>query len=434
MVVVPVDALLLAAPATWAPQQARAHLVMALLGVALLTGGSRYRARLHLSVLDELPVLAGRLLTAAAVVATAIALRHEQDAVTAFLVNAAIALALVLGGRFLTGQLIAAGRRRRITQHRTILLGGGALAAELAQVLDAHPGYGLAVVGFVDEGLDCVAEAVVPQLGGLADLDRLIRATAADVLLVADGDFAERDLLDVVRTPATQACDLLMVPRMHHFALQTGLGDHIGSIPIMRVRTPRLRGPARMLKRAFDVVVAGVALVLLAPVVAMCCVAVLVEGGRGVIFRQPRVGRDGVVFDCLKLRSMRPASELDAATTWSVATDDRLGPVGRLLRRTSLDELPQLWNILRGEMTLVGPRPERPHFVDRFSAEYDHYARRHRVQAGLTGLAQVSGLRGDTSIADRARFDNYYIEHWSLWLDIKIIVRTFAEVVLARGR
>ena len=108
--------------------------------------------------------------------------------------------------------------------------------------------------------------------------------------------------------------------------------------------------------------------------------------------------------------------------------------MGRFLRRTSLDELPQLWNILRGDMTLVGPRPERPHFVDRFSAEFDHYAHRHRVQAGLTGLAQVSGLRGDTSIADRVRFDNYYIEHWSLWLDIKIILRTFAEVLLARGR
>jgi lipopolysaccharide/colanic/teichoic acid biosynthesis glycosyltransferase len=117
-----------------------------------------------------------------------------------------------------------------------------------------------------------------------------------------------------------------------------------------------------------------------------------------------------------------------------VAGDDRVGPVGRFLRRTSLDELPQLWNILRGDMTLVGPRPERPHFVHRFSAEYDRYAHRHRVQAGLTGLAQVSGLRGDTSIADRARFDNYYIEHWSLWLDIKIIVRTFSEVLFARGR
>jgi lipopolysaccharide/colanic/teichoic acid biosynthesis glycosyltransferase len=161
---------------------------------------------------------------------------------------------------------------------------------------------------------------------------------------------------------------------------------------------------------------------------------VRIESGPGVIFRQTRVGRNGVLFECLKIRSMRPADEVESATNWSVADDSRVGRAGRFLRRTSLDELPQLWNILRGDMTLVGPRPERPHFVDKFSVEFDRYAHRHRVQAGLTGLAQVSGLRGDTSIADRARYDNYYIEHWSLWLDIKILIRTFFQMVNARGR
>jgi exopolysaccharide biosynthesis polyprenyl glycosylphosphotransferase len=434
MVVLPVDLAMLLAPAFWATERWRAHAVMAVLGVALLTGGARYRARLHLSVLDELPTLLARLSTAAAVIATVIALRHEQAAVTGFLVHAALATGLVVVGRVASNGLVAAGRRRGVSQHRTVVVGGGALAAELAQILGRHRRYGLSVVGFVDDGRDCVAGAVVPQLGGLADLDAAIAVHGADVLLVADGDFAERDLLEVVRTPRARRCDLLVLPRMHHFAMQTGLGDHIGSVPVYRVRTPNLRGPARMLKRGFDVVVAGGALVLTVPLVAVCALAVFLEGGPGVIFRQPRVGRDGVVFDCLKLRSMRPADAADAATTWSVATDSRVGPVGRVLRRTSLDELPQLWNIVRGDMTLVGPRPERPHFVDRFSAEIDHYARRHRVQAGLTGLAQVSGLRGDTSIADRARFDNYYIEHWSLWLDIKIIIRTFAEVLFARGR
>ena len=434
MVVLPVDVVLLALPALWAPLQARAHVSMALLGLALLTGGGRYRARLHLSVLDELPALVGRLLTAGAIVAIFIALRHEQDSVVAFLVNALLAIGLVIAGRLVTSQLISTGRRARVTRHRTILIGGGALAAELTQILHDHPRYGLSVVGFVDDGPDCVAGAFTPQLGGLTDLDAAIAAHRADVLLIADGDFAERMLLDVVRTPAASRCDLLVVPRMHHFAMQTGHGDHIGSIPVYRIRTPNLRGPARLLKRAFDVLMAGTALLLVSPVLGVCALAVRLEGGPGVIFRQARVGLDGKKFDCLKLRSMRPANADDSATTWSIATDNRVGPVGRILRRSSLDELPQLWNIVRGDMTLVGPRPERPHFVDRFSAEYERYAHRHRVQAGLTGLAQVSGLRGDTSIADRARYDNYYIEHWSLWLDIKIIMRTFSEVLFVRGR
>ena len=434
MVVLPVDFVLLALPALWAPLQTKAHVSMAVLGLVLLTGGGRYRARLHLSVLDELPALTGRLLVAGAIVAIVIALRHEQASVTLFLVNAAIAIGLMVVGRFVTTQLILLGRRQRVTRHRTIIVGGGALAAELVQILGEHPTYGLSAIGFVDEGQGHVAEALVPRLGTLADLDAAIESRDADVLLIADGDFAERVLLDVVRTPVASRCDLLLVPRMHHFAMQTGLGDHIGSIPVYRIRTPNLRGPARLLKRAFDVAVSGLLLVVVAPVLAVCALAVRLEGGPGVIFRQARVGRDGVLFDCLKLRSMRPANTTDSATTWSIANDSRVGSVGRLLRRTSLDELPQLWNIFRGDMTLVGPRPERPHFVDRFSAEYDRYAHRHRVQAGLTGLAQVSGLRGNTSIADRARYDNYYIEHWSLWLDIKIVIRTFSEFLFASGR
>ena len=125
---------------------------------------------------------------------------------------------------------------------------------------------------------------------------------------------------------------------------------------------------------------------------------------------------------------MSPVDETDSATTWSVADDARVGPVGRFIRRTSIDELPQLWNVLRGDMTIVGPRPERPFFAEKFAAEHPLYGNRSRMPAGLTGLAQVSGLRGDTPIADRARFDNYYIENWSLWLDTKVLLRTVREV------
>jgi exopolysaccharide biosynthesis polyprenyl glycosylphosphotransferase len=434
MVVQPLDAALVMMPALWHPGHWRASVVMAALFLLMLADGSRYRARLHLSVLDELPFLATRLFTAAALVATVIALRHEQEAVTTFLEDVVVSVCLVLLGRVVITQLILWSRRRRLTVHRTILIGGGPLAAELAHILGHHPRYGLQVAGFVDDGTSGVAEEVTPRLGGPGNLDGIVRATQADVLIVADGLFSERALLDMVRTPACLSCDLLIVPRLHHFHTQTGLADHVGSIPIMRIRTPRLSGVALGIKRAFDVILSGLLLVGLAPVLTVCALAVWIESGPGVIFRQCRVGRNGELFNCLKFRSMRPGDSQEAATNWSIADDQRVGKVGRFLRRSSLDELPQLWNVMRGDMTLVGPRPERPHFVEQFSATYDRYAHRHRVRAGMTGFAQVSGLRGDTPISDRARYDNYYIENWSLWLDLKILIRTVAEVPFGRGR
>jgi exopolysaccharide biosynthesis polyprenyl glycosylphosphotransferase len=441
MLVLPVDALTGAAPMIWQPHYYRAFAALALITVALVCGGGRYRARLHLSVLDELPLLLGRLLVAIALVAAVFALRHDDLGVMEFVGASLASVALVVAGRFLTTAVVLTARRRRVVAHRTMLIGGGDVSREVATLLARYPRYGLAVAGYVDSAGPTRSTAVtegptgpLPYLGSLDDLDDLVRAHGVDVLLVGDGAFREEDLLDRVRTPATEDCDLLVVPRLHAFATASGTADHIGSLPVMRIRTPALAGPAWRLKRAFDVVVSALVLAVLSPVLLACAVAVRREGGPGILFRQERIGRDGRPFECLKFRSMRPASETEAATRWTVARDPRIGPVGRVLRATSLDELPQLWNILRGEMTIVGPRPERPHFVERFSAEHPRYGHRHRVPAGLTGLAQVSGLRGDTPISDRARFDNYYIENWSLWLDAKVLLRTVAEVVLARGR
>lgn len=433
MLVPLVDFVLIMLPLLWRPHQVHAVVAMAVLGTLFLTGGGRYRARLHLSVLDELPTILTRMLTATAAVAAVILYLHQREAVITFLETACQAIALLVVGRVITTRLIGFARRRGIAQYHTILIGGGPMAAELAKILEQHPVYGLKVDGFVDDGEHFPAEDHLPRLGRLSDLDIAVETTNASTLLVADGNFDERELMDAVRTEECQAADLLVVPRMHHFHTQTGMADHIGSIPIMRIRNPNLQGPARLIKRAFDIAFAITALSVLSPLLITAALAVRLEGGPGVIFRQVRVGRDGKQFELLKFRSMRPADECESQTKWCVATDDRIGPVGRFLRSTSIDELPQLWNIVRGDMTLVGPRPERPHFVELFSAQYDRYAQRHRVQAGLTGFAQVSGLRGDTSIAERARHDNFYIENWSLWLDIKIILRTFREVLLRRG-
>ena len=187
-------------------------------------------------------------------------------------------------------------------------------------------------------------------------------------------------------------------------------------------------------KRALDVTLSGIALFLLSPIMLACALAVRIETGPGVIFRQTRVGIGGRTFTLMKFRSLKPATVEESQTQWSISHDDRVGPVGRFLRRSSLDELPQLINVLKGDMSLVGPRPERPHFVQEFSRSSERYTDRHRVQTGLTGHAQVNNLRGDTSIDDRVRFDNYYIENWSLWGDIKIMFRTIAAVTRAEPR
>ena len=147
-----------------------------------------------------------------------------------------------------------------------------------------------------------------------------------------------------------------------------------------------------------------------------------------------RIGKDGREFELLKLQTMKPVTESTSNTTWTVThASDRLGPIGKFMRKSSLDELPQLWNILRGDMSFVGPRPERPFFVDQFSEQYAHYDDRHRMTAGLTGLAQIYDLRGDTSIDDRARFDNRYADHWSLWGDVKIVLKTVPKVFKGSG-
>jgi exopolysaccharide biosynthesis polyprenyl glycosylphosphotransferase len=435
MLALPVDFGMAVAPAPWFAHQWRGIVSMAALTVVLFAVGGHYRGRRHMSFLDEFPSLTGRLLAAAAAVAAIASQRHDTiEIVGPFMRSFAVSAGLVLFGRLLTRKIVLVARQRRLVCHGVLIVGHGPVAAELARLLQRYPQYGLRFAGFVDDERPQRGNGQEAWAGTLDQLDDLIVKTETDVVIIADTTTDESRLMEIVRRPQSMTCDLLVVPRLHDFHTQVGTPDHVGGIPIMRIRRPTLTGPKWALKRTSDILFAVVALVVLSPVLLICAIAVFLEGGRGIFFRQERVGRFGGPFNLIKFRSMRPRDANDSATTWSVAHDPRVGPVGRFLRRTSLDELPQLWNILRGDMTLVGPRPERPYFVEKFSAEHAHYVHRHRVPSGLTGLAQVSGLRGDTPISDRARFDNYYIENWSLWLDAKVIVRTVAEVFRGGGR
>ncbi|MFJ6184048.1 sugar transferase [Streptomyces sp. NPDC092295] len=218
-------------------------------------------------------------------------------------------------------------------------------------------------------------------------------------------------------------------------AAPVAMERHLWGFAARRVEPPPVRRHRRdaAVKRLLDVVFTLPLLLAASPVLLACALAVRLCDGRDVLFRQERVGQNGRTFTLLKFRTLRPADEHESATRWNIANDLRMSPVGNFLRRTSMDELPQLWNVLRGDMSLVGPRPERPFFVANFSKTQPGYAARHRMPVGITGLAQVHGLRGDTSIEERSRFDNHYIDHWSLWQDVCILLRTAASLVRPAG-
>ncbi|MFD0742478.1 exopolysaccharide biosynthesis polyprenyl glycosylphosphotransferase [Phytohabitans flavus] len=434
MITAPVDAAAMLAPLLITTQYWKGTGFLAGLTVVIFAAGGLYNARRHVSILDELPSLCGRLLASAAIVAIISALRHESvEYVAGFMRAVAVAGGLVIVGRILTRSFTTLARKQRWVEHNAIIIGAGPVAVELARLLRRYPRYGLRFTGLVDTEPSADASAL-PLLCTLDELDTMIPTVEADVLLLADTTSPEPRLMEVLRRPACAGCDLWVVPRLWGSHAQGRISDHIGAIPVVQARHMMLSGPRRVAKRASDIVFAGLALAVLSPVFLLCAIATFFDGGRGIFFRQERIGQGGKPFQVIKFRTMRPLDEHESQTNWSIAGDRRIGPIGRFMRRTSLDELPQLWNILRGDMTVVGPRPERPYFVEKFSAEHPDYAMRHRVPVGLTGLAQVSGLRGDTPISDRARFDNYYIENWSLWLDMKVLLRTIAEVFRGGGR
>ena len=409
-------------------------LVLLAVVVALYAAAGLYRSRLSLSALDDLPQLTGRALAAAAVT-TSIALLVDPADLDAGLLGTALLLAVsVVVLRTLAYAIVRRFRACGWVAHPTLVLGAGRVGGQLTTLLLQHPSYGLRPVGFLDsDPLLEPEDRPVPLLGGPESLASVIVEFGVRDVVVAFSATTESQMVDIIRTCDRLQVEIFFVPRLFELHHTSRDMDHVWGMPLVRMRRAAFRTLSWKVKRLFDVVASGAALLLLAPVLGAVALAVRLETGPGVIFRQERVGLDGRPFQVLKFRSLAPVDETESQTLWNVAQDARLGPVGRLIRSTSLDELPQLWNILRGDMTVVGPRPERPVFVEAFTKSFPRYTARHRVPAGLTGWAQVHGLRGDTSIADRARFDNYYIENWSLWADLKIILRTVAAVLRRAG-
>jgi exopolysaccharide biosynthesis polyprenyl glycosylphosphotransferase len=197
---------------------------------------------------------------------------------------------------------------------------------------------------------------------------------------------------------------------------------------IVKIAPPALKGLRALQKRTLDIAISGCILLIFSPLFLGLSVAVALTSGLPIFYRQERVGKDGKVFSMWKFRSMRPGSDKEAPTSWTAVDDPRRTPIGKFLRRTSLDEIPQFWNVLVGDMSIVGPRPERPNLVEAFARDFEWYEFRHRIRPGITGWAQCTGLRGNTSLESRVEFDNRYIEYWTIWLDLQILIKTVAEI------
>ncbi|WP_328537621.1 exopolysaccharide biosynthesis polyprenyl glycosylphosphotransferase [Streptomyces sp. NBC_00344] len=410
---------------------------LAALLLALHTRRGLHVRRLSPSALFELPALTCHALIVWCTADTALASFGDRQAPDWQVLAAAVTAQTVIGcaGRALVhrgGRWLAARRTRS-----TLIIGDGAAAQQVGAALYAHPGYGMRPVGIVGTGPAAPDDAddqeppVLPVLATHEDIGRaVIQTSVRHALFLGPGTGPEdTGLLQLLAEHGVRMW--LVGPAGHEVA--GAPVDHLWGFAVRPLGAAPAHRAQHWGKRGLDISLALPALLVAAPVMALCALAVRVCDGPGVVFRQERVGVGGRPFTLLKFRTLRPADEHESATRWSVAQDHRMGRIGTLLRRTSLDELPQLWNVVRGDMSLVGPRPERPYFVAKFSGAHPGYRARHRMPVGITGLAQVNGLRGDTSIEDRARFDNLYIDTWSLWQDVCILARTATSLLRLGG-
>ena len=467
--------------------------------MAMFGARGMYSQRLRSHLLDEI-----RQIVSATAVATmaVISLRvigaddpHTSGQTAQAWILAALFLSVGRMGLFLA-------RTRAIARgegHPTLIVGAGKVGHLVARRLLERPEFGLQPVGFLDNDpmeMDGQSSSELPVLGASWDLERILEENNVEHAIFTFSTAPHAVMLSMVRRCRELGVSASLVPRLFEVSVERVTVEHLGGLPLLEMRPIDPKGWQFLVKYAIDRVVAGVAILLLSPILLSLAAAVLITSGRPIFFRQRRIGLDGQEFDMLKFRTMKGSPEssghnhghwvfetleggdsllaepkenghgnghanghanghgngngngngnghavangnghANGVTAVATAEDevqtsdeDRRTPVGRILRRYSLDELPQLLNVLRGDMSLIGPRPELGTFVRLFEEAVHRYGDRHRVKSGITGWAQVHDLRGNTSLADRVEWDNYYIENWSLWLDMKIAVMTVGSL------
>jgi len=343
-----------------------------------------------------------------------------------------LTILLVTLGRWLYHTFKTRMQAQGMGSDRVLIIGTGEIGHMILQKIQWSPWLGYEVVGMVETNGGSHRALNVPVLGGPERLAELIDEHQVDEVIIALPEATHQEILMLISQCERGSVSIKVFPDVFQImASQVSIGD-LGGLPLLSVRDVALRGWRLTLKRAIDIVGSAVGMVLLSPVLLFIGILVKLDSRGPVFYAQERMGLDAKPFWCLKFRSMRADAEKNGPG-WTVKDDPRRTRMGELLRKYSIDELPQLINVLVGDMSLVGPRPERPMYVEQFRRSIPRYMDRHREKAGLTGWAQVNGLRGDTSIIERTKYDLWYIENWSLRLDLKILIRTLFNVFRDRN-
>jgi Undecaprenyl-phosphate glucose phosphotransferase len=340
-----------------------------------------------------------------------------------------INVSLTYATRELVREALERRWRQGIGLKRVLVAGAGELGRVVVDKLLEHHELGYKVIGFVDDkaGGDHIGYRGLPLLGTLDETGDILQRDRIDQLYVALPLDEHMKMVGLVESANREIVEVKVVPDLVQVIALRARLEELDGIPIINIHDVPLRGFNSVLKRAIDVGLSAAGLLMLAPILGVLAALVRASSPGPAFFRQERMGLDGRSFWVWKFRSMYDEAERDTGPIWAREDDPRCTPVGRFLRRSNLDEIPQLWNVFCGDMSLVGPRPERPFFVEQFKQRMPQYMLRHKVKAGLTGWAQVNGWRGNTSIEKRIEYDLYYIENWSVMLDLKIMWLTLVK-------
>ncbi|HEY3295430.1 MAG TPA: sugar transferase [bacterium] len=390
-----------------------------------------YATRLRVPLEQEVGrILRGALLSMGVALALIFFYREFTYSRFVFLLTLTMMIPALIIARSLFQRLQIALFRRGIGVQRVALWGAGDVAAKLWQDF----------VHGRTQGFDLIGALGKPpveggqSLGDVPNLKNLIFEHDLDLLVMAPPPDEEEQMEEVMHYAEGLTIELLYCPAALEITKSRIRVTEVGGRPILRMKTLPMAGWRYVVKRLTDFAFSGLFLLLFSWLYGLLAAIVFLEGGKPIFYKQPRVGMDGREFDMIKFRTMRTDAEAKTGPVWAKSGDPRVTRVGRFLRRWSLDELPQFWSVLRGDMSLVGPRPERPYFVEEFSKHIPQYLDRHRVKSGITGWAQVCGLRGsESTIEERTEYDLYYVENWSLWFDARILLRTVIEVIRGRG-